>query len=104
MKGLKNMAKLTRADITKSVAEKLNVTIKETDSIICAAFEFIAQNMAMGNKISVNNFGTFEPRARAARTGSNPKTKEPIEIPATIVPCLKPALALKRAVNGETAE
>jgi len=98
------MAKLTRADITKSVAEELNLTNKEVDRIICATFKFIAENMAKGNKIAVNNFGTFEPRDRAGRIGANPKTKERIEIPASTVPGFKPALALKRAVNGETDE
>lgn len=98
------MAKLTRTDITKSVAEELNLTNKEVDRIICAAFKFVAKNMAQGNSVAVNNFGTFASRPRAGRIGANPKTKERIEIPASTVPSFKPALALKRAVNGETNE
>lgn len=31
-------------------------------------------------------FGTFEPRARAARKGRNPSTGAEIDIPATVVP------------------
>lgn len=94
------MEKLTRSDITKSVAERLNVTNKEADEIICATLDFIAENLAAGNRISLKNFGSFELHARAGRTGTNPKTKEPIEIPASIAPVFKPAKALKDAVNA----
>ena len=44
-------------------------------------------------------FGSFEVRARAARTGRNPKTKETIKIPASKVPAFKPGKALKDAVS-----
>ena len=41
----------------------------------------------------------FETKAREARMGRNPKTKEPIEIPATTVPVFKPGKALKDQIS-----
>jgi len=46
----------------------------------------------------VVGFGSFEVKSRAARTGRNPKTKEPIKIPASKVPVFKAGKALKDAV------
>ena len=40
-------------------------------------------------------FGSFEVKKRAARIGRNPKTKESIEIPASVVPVFKAGKALK---------
>ena len=44
-------------------------------------------------------FGTFAVKERAARTGRNPQTGEPIAIKAARVPGFKPGKALKDALN-----
>jgi len=44
-------------------------------------------------------FGTFGVKERAARTGRNPQTGQPIEIKAAKVPSFKAGKALKDAVN-----
>ena len=45
-------------------------------------------------------FGSFEVKARSARMGRNPHTKEPIEIPASRIPVFKAGKALKDTVAG----
>ena len=45
-------------------------------------------------------FGTFAVKDRAARTGRNPQTGNPIEIAAAKIPGFKAGKALKDAVNG----
>ena len=52
-----------------------------------------------GYKVQLVGFGGFETKAREARMGRNPKTKEPIEIPATTVPVFKPGKALKDQIS-----
>jgi DNA-binding protein HU-beta len=49
---------------------------------------------------SAPGFGTFERRARNARTGRNPRTGEEIKIKATKVPAFKPGAEFKRIVGG----
>jgi Bacterial nucleoid DNA-binding protein len=44
-------------------------------------------------------FGTFQTKARAARTGRNPQTGQVIQIPAANVPSFKAGKALKDALN-----
>ncbi|MBW4458390.1 MAG: HU family DNA-binding protein [Nostoc indistinguendum CM1-VF10] len=43
-------------------------------------------------------FGSFERRERSEREGRNPKTKETITIPATIVPAFSPGKLFKEKV------
>jgi DNA-binding protein HU-beta len=50
--------------------------------------------------VQLVGFGTFEPKQRSARTGLNPQTKEPVEIPAATVPSFKAGKAFKDSVNG----
>jgi DNA-binding protein HU-beta len=55
--------------------------------------------MGNGGKVQLIGFGTFEVGERAARTGKNPQTGEPLEIAACKVPKFKPGKALKDEVN-----
>ena len=52
-----------------------------------------------GEKVSLVGFGNFEVRERAARTGVNPLTKQPMEYAACKVPAFKAGKALKDAVK-----
>ena len=55
--------------------------------------------LCQGDKVQLSGFGTFEVKAREARIGRNPHTKEAIEIPATKVPGFKASKALKDTVS-----
>ena len=52
----------------------------------------------MGDKVQLVGFGGFETKHREAHMGRNPRTKEPVEIPATTVPVFKAGKALKDKV------
>ena len=52
-----------------------------------------------GVHFKIPGFGIFEVRERAARTGKNPRTGEPVEIQATKAPSFKAGKALKDSVN-----
>ena len=45
--------------------------------------------------MQISGFGTFEVKAREARVGRNPRTKEAIAIPAAKVPTFKASKTLK---------
>jgi DNA-binding protein HU-beta len=49
-------------------------------------------------------FGTFKSSKRAARTGKNPKTGEPLKIAATTVPKFSAGAGFKAAVAGKKAK
>jgi DNA-binding protein HU-beta len=87
-------------DLVASVAEKTDLTKKETEKVVSAVLDSIEEALAQGDKVQLVGFGTFEIRERAARVGRNPRTGEEIEIAATRVPVFKAGKGLKDAVAG----
>jgi integration host factor subunit beta len=56
-----------------------------------------------GEKIELRGFGSFRVRGRGARRGRNPKTGEPVNIPAKRVPYFKAGKELKELINRSSA-
>lgn len=90
---------MTRAELVVNVAEKSGLDRKKADKAVVAVFETIKQALIEGDKVQIIGFGTFENRERSARTGRNPRTGEPIDIPASKLPAFKAGKILKEAVN-----
>ena len=83
----------------KSVAEKAGLTQKEAGAAYDAMVETIVDAFKANDKVALVGFGTFETRERAARTGKNPQTGEPLNIPASTTAALKVGKALKEKLN-----
>ena len=89
---------MNKVELVASVVEKTGLAKKDADKAVTAVLDSVKEAVAKGDKVQLVGFGTFEVRARAARTGLNPKTKEAIEIPASKAPAFKAAKAFKDAV------
>ena len=90
---------MNKKELISAAAEKAGVSAKEAGLVVNAALEAVEAALVAGEKVQLIGFGTFETRERAARTGKNPQTKEPVEIAAAKVPAFKAGKALKEAVN-----
>ena len=90
---------MNKAELIAAVAEKTGMSKKDTETVIVAALNTITEALAEEEKVQLVGFGSFEVKKRAARIGRNPKTKESIEIPASVVPVFKAGKALKDAVS-----
>ena len=77
---------MNKAELINAVAEKADVSKKDAEAVISATLETITAALKEGDKVQLVGFGSFEVKKRAARMGRNPKTKESIEIPASVVP------------------
>ena len=89
---------MNKTELIAAIAEKAELTKKDSDAAVNAIFETISTALAGGDKVQLAGFGTFEVRERPARTGRNPQTKEEIEIPASRTAAFKADKALKDAV------
>lgn len=89
---------MTKAELVSAIAEKTELTKKDSEKALAAVIDSITEALKNGDKVALVGFGTFEVRARAARQGINPQTKKKIKIPATKVPAFKAGKALKEAV------
>ena len=89
---------MNKTELIAAVAEKVGMTKKDAERVINATVETITESLCKGDKVSVSGFGIFEVKAREARVGRNPRTKETIQIPATKLPAFKASKTLKDAV------
>ncbi len=92
---------MNKAELVSAVAEKTSNTKKDTEEIVTALFDTIAEELIKGGKVQVVGFGAFETKTRNARVGRNPRTKEEIEIEASRVPSFKAGKTLRNAVAGK---
>ena len=91
---------MNKSQLIEAVAAKNGMKKKDAEAAVNAVTETIAEAMKTGEKVQLVGFGTFEVKARGARTGRNPKTGETIEIAACKKPSFSAAKALKDAVNA----
>jgi len=60
----------------------------------------MSQELATGGRIEIRGFGSFSLHYRPPRMGRNPKTGEPVALPAKYVPHFKPGKDLRERVNA----
>lgn len=90
---------MNKTELISAVAEKTGLSKKDSDAAIAAVVDAITESLVQGEKVQLVGFGSFEVKKRAARTGRNPRTNEPVEIPAAKLPVFKPGKALKDAIQ-----
>lgn len=92
---------MTKTDLIAKLAEKCDLSQKDSRSIIEAIFNtepregILANALEAGEKVQISGFGTFEIRDRKARTGRNPRTGETIQIAASRVPAFSSGKSFK---------
>lgn len=95
---------MNKAELIDIICEKYLVTKRQADAILTAALDTIIEAVAQGDKVTVNNFGSFEPRQRMAREARNPQTGSKIEIAATKVPVFSAAQSFRDKLNAPPPE
>src|SRR6478672_11116205 len=92
-------AKMKKADLVDAIAGKTGAPKAQVQQLVEDVFELMSDALSRGDKIDLRGFGTFSVRESAARTGRNPQTGEPIQIPARKTPGFKPGKELKDRCN-----
>ncbi|CAN5147882.1 HU family DNA-binding protein [soil metagenome] len=90
---------MNKGDFVNAVAEAAELSKADAARSVDAMIDVISSTLKKGDTITLVGFGTFSVRARAARQGLNPQTREPIKIKASNNPAFKAVKALKDAVN-----
>ena len=91
---------MNKAELIAAVAEKAELSKKDSEKAVKALTDVISEELVKGEKIQLVGFGTFEVSERAAREGRNPKSGEVMNIPASKTPKFKAGKALKDMVNA----
>jgi DNA-binding protein HU-beta len=82
------------------VTASAGLTKAAAGAMIDATLRSISKAVVEGDTVQLIGFGSFGTGARAARTGRNPKTGEPLQIPASKTVKFTAGKAFKDAVNG----
>ncbi len=90
---------MNRNELIDKVAADTETERPQTEAVLMAFFATLADAARTGNRVSWPNFGTFSVTERAARTGRNPRTGEPVQIPAGRVLRFSQANALRAHLN-----
>ena len=90
---------MNKSELITAMAEKSELTKKDAGAALDALTAAVEDALKAGDKVQLVGFGTFEVKERAARTGINPQTKQPVEIAASKSPAFKAGKALKDALN-----
>ncbi len=98
------MAKATQPTVTLKniaveLAEKHELTKKQTNLIMDDLVTTLVKNLKKGNRVRVAGLGILQVKKRAARMGRNPATGETIKIPAKKKISFRAAKELKEAVG-----
>lgn len=92
---------MTKADLINAVADKSELSKKDSEKALTAVIEVLTEALVAKEKVTLVGFGTFETKERKERQGINPITKQPITIAAATVPSFSAGKALKDAVAGK---
>ena len=90
---------MTKSELVSHIAEHCDLSKAKAAQALDCVVHCIQDTLGQGGKISIAGLGTFGVSQRAARTGRNPQTGQPIHIPARRVPTFKAAKGLKDAAS-----
>lgn len=94
---------MNKSEIVRMVAKSTNIAIPAVDEVVNSFLKFLTLNLAVGEEVTVRGFGRFEVRPRPPVTLKNPRTGEPIEVPARNTVVFLPSGKLKERMNGDAA-
>ena len=73
---------MNKTEFINAVAEKSGLSKVVAKKAVEAFVETVSSELKEGGKVALLGFGSFSVAEKSARKGVNPKTKQPIEIPA----------------------
>jgi nucleoid DNA-binding protein len=95
---------MTKAQLVARLAEGTGVTRKQADDVLGSMIDTVVRTVKKGEPVKIPGLGIFRLRRMKARMGRNPRTGEPIEIPARRKVGFSVARAFKDGVLGPAAK
>lgn len=91
---------MTKSELIASIAEQqAHLPYKDVEFAVKGLIELMCQSLVTGERIEIRGFGSFSLHHRPPRMGRNPKTGDPVALPAKFVPHFKPGKELRERVN-----
>lgn len=91
---------LTKSALAHAVAKENGLTISKANDVVGSVLSNLEKALADGENVRLTGFGSFKVKETKARTGRNPSTGEPIEVPASKRVSFSAGSNLTSAVRG----
>ena len=90
---------MTKNELTAAEAEKAGLSRTDATDAVEATFDAISSTLGKGGEVKISGFGNFKVTKRAEREGRDPRTGQPVKIPASTRPKFSAGKALKDVCN-----
>ncbi len=90
---------MNKGELIEVVAQDVGISKALAGRALDSAIAAVKKSLSKGERVSLVGFGTFSVSTRKARSGRNPRTGQPITIPATKVARFKAGDKLAQAVK-----
>jgi nucleoid DNA-binding protein len=91
---------MTKAELVDHVAATVQLSKAQTDAVLTQCLQAIIDAVQAGEAVDLRGFGRFYVRHRQPRTSRNPRTGEPVQIPAKAVPTFTAGKAFQDRVQS----
>lgn len=92
---------MNKQELVDLVSEQTETSKESASKVLDTLLHTIKDAVVSGDTVQLIGFGSFSSGERAARTGRNPQTGEPIQIAATRTVKFTAGKAFKDAVGGK---
>ncbi len=90
---------MNKAELVDKVATTIQLPQYQADAAVTLFLQCIIDALRAGEHVELRGFGSFRLRHRQPRVGRNPRTGDPVQIPARKVPWFKAGKDLRARVN-----
>lgn len=91
---------MTKSELIEVLAKRqAQLAYKDVELAVKTILEHMAQTLSNGDRIEIRGFGSFSLHYRPPRVGRNPKSGDPVSLPAKYVPHFKPGKQLRERVD-----
>lgn len=98
-RGGRSVATVTKKDIVRTIAEKLDLPQLRTREFVQLTFDALIEALVREKRVELRNFGVFQIKKRVARMARNPRTGEQVPVRAKNVVTFKPGKEMEARVR-----
>lgn len=89
---------MNKSELIESIAKDAEISKAAAGRALDGMMNAVTKALKSGDTVTLVGFGTFYVGKRAARDGRNPKTGEPLKIPASKTPKFRAGKTLKDSI------
>ncbi len=94
---------MTKSELIDFIASRGELTKSRAEHVVNCVFDAMTEALERGEGIEIRGFGSFTVRPYKSYSGRNPRTGEPVKVPAKKLPFFKVGKELRDLVNESAA-